>query len=52
MIVYKKFRRICKKKKLLELKSELNEVTGYKAHIQKLIVFLCTGNEQFEIKIF
>lgn len=31
---------------------KFNKISGYEATIEKAIVFLCTGNEQWEIKNF
>lgn len=39
-------------KKLLELKSEFSEVLGYKVYIQKLIVFLDIGMNNWKLKYF
>ena len=38
-------------KKLLELRSELNEVTEHKAHVHQLAIFPYTSNEQLGIEI-
>ena len=35
-------------RKLLELISEFNKVTGYNVNIQKSLAFLCTNNEKSE----
>ena len=38
-------------RKLLELISEFNKVTGYNVNIQKSLAFLCTNNEKSEREI-
>ena len=38
-------------KNLLELKTEFSKFSGYEINIQKLILFLCTNNEQAKIKL-
>ena len=38
-------------RKLLELISEFNKVTGYNVNIQKSLVFLCTNNEKSETEM-
>jgi len=38
-------------RKLLELISEFNKVTGYNVNIQKSLEFLCTNNEKSETEM-
>lgn len=55
MIVYKEKpkKSTKKKKKILELMSELSKITGYKLNIQKkkTVVFLYTSNKHMDIKV-